>query len=215
MKILKTGAAQAGQMDENQLAMINRQTLRAVNADDVYVFRVVGCDDQPDRDCERFSLDTLNALAPLFVGKTVLVDHNWSANCQSARIYNAYVDAENGVNRLILCCYTLRAGNDATIAAIDAGILREVSVSCAVRRTTCSICGENYYRCHHSKGAEYDGKPCIGILEDPTDAYEVSFVAVPAQPGAGVVKSHKNHNDMLASMIAAKAWFAVEQEKWR
>ena len=31
---------------------------------------------------------------------------------------------------------------------------------------------------------------CHCILKDPTDAYEWSFVAVPAQVGAGVVKNH-------------------------
>jgi hypothetical protein len=32
---------------------------------------------------------------------------------------------------------------------------------------------------------------CVGDLVDPKDAYEVSFVAVPAQKGAGVTKDLK------------------------
>ena len=35
----------------------------------------------------------------------------------------------------------------------------------------------------------YKGKLCYGLLKEPTDAYEFSFVAVPAQRGAGVTKS--------------------------
>ena len=45
--------------------------------------------------------------------------------------------------------------------------------------------------CAHIKGREYGGKLCHRILCDPTDAYEWSFVAVPAQPAAGVTKSYR------------------------
>ena len=38
------------------------------------------------------------------------------------------------------------------------------------------------------QGETYDGKLCCGVLSNPVDAYEFSFVAVPAQPGAGVTK---------------------------
>ena len=35
----------------------------------------------------------------------------------------------------------------------------------------------------------YSGDMCVYTLKGITDAYEVSFVAVPAQPDAGVIKS--------------------------
>ena len=44
-------------------------------------------------------------------------------------------------------------------------------------------------KCRHRKGQAYDGKSCHAILDEPADAYEWSFVAVPAQRGAGVTKS--------------------------
>jgi hypothetical protein len=43
--------------------------------------------------------------------------------------------------------------------------------------------------CGHVKGRTYDGKLCWGELCEPKDAYEFSFVAVPAQRSAGVIKS--------------------------
>lgn len=52
----------------------------------------------------------------------------------------------------------------------------------------CSICGEESGTCGHQKGQEYGGKLCYAELREPTDAYEWSFVAVPAQREAGVMK---------------------------
>ena len=77
------------------------------------------------------------------------------------------------------------------IKEIDGGIKKEVSVSCSAESCICSICGKDLKRreCKHIKGRKYSGKLCHGILENPTDAYEWSFVAVPAQRKAGVTKS--------------------------
>jgi hypothetical protein len=79
------------------------------------------------------------------------------------------------------------------IAEIDGGIKKEVSVCCSVKQEVCSVCGANRKTnpCGHIKGESYGGKLCEGILSEPTDAYEWSFVAVPAQPNAGITKSHR------------------------
>ena len=74
------------------------------------------------------------------------------------------------------------------IADIEAGIKKEVSVGCAMGLAVCSVCGSEYGTCGHHKGQHYDGKLCCAILKEPMDAYEFSFVAVPAQPAAGVLK---------------------------
>ena len=78
--------------------------------------------------------------------------------------------------------------NDEIIADIEAGIKKEVSVGCAMGRSVCSICGSDYGSCGHRKGESYDGQVCCAILQEPMDAYEFSFVAVPAQREAGVLK---------------------------
>jgi len=98
--------------------------------------------------------------------------------------------------------YMLRTEETADlIKAIEGGIKKEVSVGCQMGSCKCSICGGKFsfnwqawkYLCEndHFKGDTYDGKLCVGDLEDPKDAYEVSFVAVPAQRGAGVTKDAK------------------------
>ena len=178
------------------IALINQYALAELTPEDVFCFSVVLCDNEVDRDLERFTDEALEALAALFVGKTVIKDHSWSTEHQVARIYRAEVETTGGKTadgrdrkELNASVYMLRNETmQPMIEAIDGGIVKEVSVGFASRRT-CSICGAEYGTCGHWKGQEYDGEVCVGLLEDPTDAYEVSFVAVPAQPRAGVTKS--------------------------
>ena len=201
--------------DEAALAEINKLTRRPLAAEDVYTFALRACDDQPDRDNERFSVDCLHGLLPLYIGKTVLLDHDWSASRQCARIYTGEVVTEGGISFLRLCCYMLRAPETAPmITAIDGGILREVSVGCACRKMTCSICGEPYGGCDHRKGHIYDGVRCLAILSEPTDAYEVSFVAVSAQPAAGICKSAKSTNMTTKMLEAAKKRLCIEKNRY-
>lgn len=190
-QIIKAARIEKQLMDEGELALINAQTLAPKTAESLFAFRLCACDNQIDRDHERFTERTLDQLSEMFVGKPVLRDHNWSANSQTARVYAGGVDVHEGVKRLILRAYMPRTNRSAnTIADIEAGILREASVGVAVRNTLCSVCGEDYDLCSHRRGEEYDGKVCCVELDDAADAYEVSFVAVPAQPDAGVVKRY-------------------------
>ena len=112
---------------------------------------------------------------------------------QTARIYDAAVERAGDATALILYAYMLRSDRTAaTISAIEGGILREVSVGCAMSKATCSICGADKTRvwCEHVRGRDYDGQQCVVELSQPQDAYELSFVAVPAQRQAGVVKQY-------------------------
>ena len=179
------------------------------------------CDNQTDRDQEYFSRKDLERLAELFVGKTGIFDHNWSARDQRARIYRTELVEEPGVRSeagepgcyLKGYAYMLRTQeNEGLIAEIAGGIKKEVSVSCAVSRCVCSICGHDIHDrglCSHVKGRTYEGKRCIARLADPTDAFEWSFVAVPAQPRAGVVKGFREAGtleQLLSSLDQEGPW---------
>ena len=173
-----------------QLEAINAQAKAQLKAEQVYVFSLRLCDDQVDRDGERFDTAALAGLARLFIGKTGIVDHCWSAEKQVARIFETQVVKEAGVSFIKAWAYIRRGGsNDETIADIEAGIKKEVSVGCAMGRCVCSVCGSEYGSCGHLKGESYDGQVCCAILQEPVDAYEFSFVAVPAQRDAGVLKA--------------------------
>ncbi len=190
-QICKEAAVRSsGTPDERQLAKINTFSKSPLTAQEVYCFSVRLCDDLPDRDFERFDTAALPELAALFRGKTGIVDHDWSAERQIARIYDTEVLTEDGCSLICAHCYMLRTDKNADlIADIEGGIRKEVSVGCAMQTATCSICGSIYGACEHRKGVCYDGKTCLAVLSHPTDAYEFSFVAVPAQREAGVLKA--------------------------
>lgn len=175
------------------MALINAQSLRELKAEEVFTFRVAAADTQVDRDFEHFSRACLEKLAELYVGKPFITDHQWRSSNQVARVYAAAVEDAEGVSRLVLSCYMLRSEvNQPTIEAIEAGIIREASVGVAVKRAVCSICGADKSSgyCEHRPGRVYDGTLCTVELDDPSEAYEASFVAVPSQREAGVVKSY-------------------------
>ena len=190
MKVQKeTQVASTGVATAVQLEAINAQAKAELTAEQVYVFSVRLCDDQIDRDGERFDTAALPVLAKMFVGKTGIVDHKWSASGQVARIFETQVVQEDGVSYIKAWAYIRRGGNaEEIIADIEAGIKKEISVGCAMGRAVCSICGGEYGTCGHQKGEHYDGALCCVILKEPMDAYEFSFVAVPAQREAGVIK---------------------------
>ncbi len=186
---------------KKDIAQINKYALKELLPDEVFAFPVILCDNEIDRDGEKFTDHALKLLAPLFIGKSGIFDHEMSAKNQVARIYKTEIEqvsARNEVGeplkRLKGWAYMLRT--DATneyISKIEAGILKEVSVGFGVNRSICSVCGGamGYFRCAegHEKGMTYEGVRCYGILDEPHDAYEFSFVAVPAQRGAGVTKA--------------------------
>ena len=211
MEIKKaTEAVSTGVPTQGQLEAINAQAKAKLTADQVYVFSLRLCDDKPDRDFERFDTEALPGLAKLFIGKTGILDHKWSTDSQVARIFATEVVKEDGISYIKAWAYIRKGGNaDEVIADIEAGIKKEVSVGCAMGRCVCSICGSEYGTCGHQKGERYDGQLCCGILKEPMDAYEFSFVAVPAQPNAGVLKGMGRSSRSLKELADS---FGVQAE---
>lgn len=208
-------------MDEKELEMINSLSKKKLSAEEVYTFSVRLCDNEVDRDGERFTTETLEELAQLFVGKSGIFDHQWSAKGQTARIYRTELVRESAVRTeagdeycyLKGWAYMLRTeGNSELITEIEGGIKKEVSVGCAVSKSMCSVCGEEIGKCAHAKGKRYGGKLCWVDLTGATDAYEWSFVAVPAQRNAGVIKGMKRgERDMeLKEFLKEKPEYLAE-----
>lgn len=188
-------------VSEEELEKINSYSLTRLNEKDIFAFSVILCDNEIDRDFECFDKESLNTLAELFVGKTGILNHDMKAENQVARIYSAAVEESESEKtstgdvycRLRAKAYMLRnEKNQSLIDEICAGIKKEVSINCSVSEIICSECGKNVKKehCAHIKG-----KDCYHILRKPTDAYEWSFVAVPAQKKAGTIKNFSVANE--------------------
>lgn len=196
-------------MDISILDKINKFTRRKLSEDEVYVFSVILCDNEIDRDCERFSDNALEALREGFIGKTGIFDHNATSANQTARIFDTELITDDSrktrygmpYKYLKANAYMVRTDdNKNLIAEIDGGIKKEVSISCSAAKRICSVCGCNksLSDCEHIKGKSYNGIICHTVLDDITDAYEWSFVAVPAQVNAGVTKRFSEADTLVS-----------------
>ena len=196
-------------VDSGELEAVNRFAKTPLAAEQVYTFSLRLCDNEVDRDFERFDAAALERLGELFVGKSGVFDHQWSARGQTARIYRTEVVREPSMTTaagdeyrwLKGWAYLLRTEKNANlIAEIEGGIKKEVSVGCSMGRSVCSICGAEQGGCRHVKGQVYGEKLCFAELQEPVDAYEWSFVAVPAQRGAGGLKRFGGEDRRLAPL---------------
>ncbi len=203
-------ASKVKNVSQETLDQINKFSRRPLSSEEVYMFDMILCDNEVDRDNERFSDDSLETLKNMFIGKTGIFDHVPTGSNQTARIFFCEVVTDNSKLNSVGQAYkyllakaymVVSEKNKDLILEIDAGIKKEISVGCAVKSKICSICGQDnkVSRCVHTPGKEYivDGKPlnCFLSLEEPLDAYEWSFVAVPAQINAGIIKNFKqNHS---------------------
>lgn len=172
---------------ETDLALINSYSRKELKEDEVYIFNVTLCDNDIDRDFEKFSKASLEKLSELFLGKTGIFDYNIKNEGQSARIFKTWVEEESGKTTadgepycsLKAKAYMVRTDtNKALIEKIDGGMKKEVSVGCAVENMICSVCANDMWNpeCVHIRGKEYAGKTCFGTLENPFDVYEWSLV---------------------------------------
>lgn len=202
---------------------IRQYTRKDFSEEELYVFSVTLCSNDVDRDYEKFSVSALYELAKLFEGKTGIKDHSMKSSDQTARIFETRVEKSEGRKTadgedyyaLRAKAYMVRNDeNKSFITEIEAGIKKEVSVSCAMNSSVCSVCGKSRKdgACSHINGRKYGDKICFSILSDAADAYEWSFVAVPAQRDAGVTKSFNLKNGDFDMTDIKKSLITDENE---
>ena len=208
--ICKTASVSPLEVTDADLKKINKYTLSPVSADDVFIFKAsIADNEQDDRNYMPFNLKSLQDLKKLYPGKTMLKDHRRMADNQIARIYdtelvqdaNKQTDLGELHTELIAKIYMIKTdSNKDLIAEIMGGIKKEVSTSTVPSKMICNICGTDNMKdyCRHWPGIEYtvedesakgSKKRCKMLLSGAKEAYELSFVAVPAQPRAGTHKS--------------------------
>ena len=200
-----------GTPSNEDMELINSFALKKLTPQEVFCFSVTLCDNEIDRDFECFDETALKTLEKLFVGKTGILNHSMKSEDQNCRTYKTQLirdtDKKTSYGAPYMClkawCYTVRSEkNNPLILDIESGIKKEVSISCASKKRICSICGEA--NCSHIGGRKYDGRSCYKTITDICDAYEWSFVAVPAQRAAGVTKSFKKEKSMETILKSIK-----------
>lgn len=208
--ISKVASVSPLEVTDEDLKKINKYTLSPVKAEDVFIFKATIADnEQDDRNYMPFNLKALQDLKKLYPGRTMLKDHSRRADNQIARVYdtelvqNANKQTELGelYTELVAKIYMIKTdSNKDLIAEIIGGIKKEVSTSTVPEKMVCSICGVDNMKdwCRHFPGRDYDvadatgkstKKRCKMLLHGAKEAYELSFVAVPAQPRASTHKS--------------------------
>lgn len=203
--IAKSAEIELQEVTEEDLRKINKYTLSPLKAEDVFTFKtIIGDNETDDRNFEPFNLNALKDLERLYPGKTVIKDHRRTADNQVARIYDTEMITEPRLTKagepftkIIAKNYMVRtASNEDLIKEIQAGIKKEVSTGVRPKRLICNICGSDNMKtyCPHWPGREYDkeaGKTtCLMTIDGAKEAYELSLVAVPAQPRAGTIKHY-------------------------
>ena len=208
---------------EADLELINKHTIKPLTSDEVYTFKVQICDNDVDRVGDKMTDNFLEQVADNITGVTGLKDHDWSVENQLARLYDAEVVTDD--NKLTVLgeprkyvlgkAYTLSKYKD-YIDSINAGLLKETSISFESEGDVCSICGEpmikddcdiGHCKNGHIAGHIYDSVVCYNKIDKLTDILEWSLVAVPCQRNAGI--KNKNYNG--GNSIMKKAELLIRQ----
>ena len=186
-----------------QLEKINALAKRTLSKDEVFAFstKMVG-----DALLTERYMKLHKSLLELYktdakAGVAFMLDHAW-AGLQKALVYGRTFDAsikrsdgtvEGETWALHGDTYIVRGkekdgiSTDSIIADIEDGTLFDVSIGFGFETSICSVCGENYYRCDHFRGREYDGQLCYIIAKPPGYLIELSGVFDGAYPTAGIL----------------------------
>lgn len=206
---------------DEQLAAINNFTRKQVTADEVVCFDTLSCNDIVDRDDDQFKKDCIKDFSEMAqpyssVGKSFMLDHDYSTKSQVGRIFDVDQKTSGGVNWLTNSVYVPNtAKNEGLIEDIDFGVSWAVSVGVVLGKDACTVCGAGFsswgWWCAegHDKGAFYDPKSdetdswgypvacdpktkgavkCVRQFSDPKDFYELSQVFLGAQYFAALDK---------------------------
>lgn len=158
---------------DEQLEKINQFTQTPKTAEDVICFSTLSCNDQIDRDLDRFTTECVNEFAKLPdpfspVGKGFMVSHDYT-KLPVGTVFDADTKTIDGVRHLtndVFMPNTEQYKN--FIENLDFGIYRFVSVGVMLGESACSVCASpmfesrffgNFCWCAdagHEKGLYYD-----------------------------------------------------------
>jgi len=164
---------------------------RPVNPEQVHVRSFLAANSRPSKDnVLRIREQAIRRFAKLYPGAPVLRNHGTSFlgmigdDMPIGTVFDAqHRVADDKAAELILPMYFARDDEVGDHAAryIDLGIWKESSIHGFFDTFECSLCGKSFdpskkEHCdEHVPGDEYEGKPCLIELDDPTEAPEFSL----------------------------------------
>ena len=146
----------------------------------LYYFNCVLVTDEVDRDNEMFTVQAIEEMSQMFIGKTGLIDAYGIT--YRPRIFDTRVKKKHGVTKLKASAYIyLNAQEEVDNLRDFLSTHKECTISCCCTNRICTICGRNQHRehCRHIKGRAYGSKNCVYKLSGVTDVYEWSFAQEP------------------------------------
>lgn len=202
-----------GTPSDDDFDLIKKFTHNDIKKEDIFVYPVRLADNLIDREFECFTEKSLEDMAKGFVGTVGINSHDWDNSECHSRIYKTSVEHKNdsATNEVFIVGYAYTLNNEKNKDFTDSikyGIRKSTSVGVHVVNRICSICGENIDTCKHDVGKSYDGKTCCVLLDGVDDCYEFSFVNVPAEKSAGVLKKYKGElkkmdiNTLLIDLVS-------------
>lgn len=174
-----------------ELAQINKYTNIDLKKEEVMVFTLVSAGQEVDRSDDQFTSKALKSMADRSPDKPYLMDHDWSIESVRGKIFDASVKNKQLIQKVYV---PIREKNISFIQGMLDGEYNKVSVGFAMapKDYVCSSCSKSLYsmECPHYPGSkDKEGNPVVGIIKDVSDYFEISNVAVPCQPEAGIRRS--------------------------
>jgi hypothetical protein len=129
--------------------------------------------------------------------RPVIMHHNEKDGITIGRVKRAYWTDKNTRSGTGALRFITNIGHKEGLEGINNGSLSTVSVGLIAHDVRCSICNEQVEldengapECGHYKGATYDDKHCYWII-NKFEPKELSFVIVPSDPYAHILKVYK------------------------
>lgn len=186
-----------------ELALINKYTNVDFAKEEVMVFSLVSADQNVDRAGDQFTSKGLKDMADMSPDKPYLMNHDWEIGSVMGKIFDAKVANKQLQQKVYV---PIRENTKDFIQGMLDGLYNKVSVGFAMnpKDYVCSSCQKSLYsmECsHYPGGKDKEGKPIIGIIRGVKDYFEISNVAVPCQPAAGIRRSLEQSEEPLDKIL--------------
>jgi len=182
-------------LNELDLEVIQSQAGHNFTAtrNNVFAFQVMMVDNDIDASGERFTIEALETMAQISIGKMCIITDDTYGRIYACKIISDDIKKTKDGNdyfKLVARVWLPleKLAKDEVAKRLDIGT--EYSIGCSTSKSTCSICGNKFGACRHNVFENYNGQICCCELSDVTDVYEVAAICNPQN-----ISTHKESDD--------------------